>query len=163
MIEGYVYCASNPDMPGILKIGMTTKTPTESLKDANKGGTWTPPSPYKLVFAKKVPDISIERKIFILLEKYHCRIHPRKQFFRVKIVDVLDIFNLIEGDFWQDDDAVTDKDKITSEKSSEPNKKRIRVDYSESAAESDADSDADADSESDTDSDSDSESDTANE
>jgi hypothetical protein len=121
--EGYVYCASNTNMPGILKVGMTRKPPTERIRAANaKKGTWGPPSSYKLEFSKKVPDVRLERKLHTVLTKYHSRINPRREFFGVKLHDVLDFFNLIPGEFWEDTNssAVT----IASDESDVSVKKR---------------------------------------
>ena len=52
--EGYLYAFSNTCMPGILKVGMTERTPEERLRDANRSDTWRPPAPYKLECAIKV-------------------------------------------------------------------------------------------------------------
>ena len=51
---GYVYCFANDSMPGILKIGMTERSPEECLSEANTADTWKPPSPYYIVCSKKV-------------------------------------------------------------------------------------------------------------
>ncbi len=53
-MSGYIYCFSNPSMPGILKVGMTERTPEIRLFEANCPDTWRPPTPYKIVVAKKV-------------------------------------------------------------------------------------------------------------
>ena len=45
---------SNPSMPGIMKIGMTMRTPEERLKEANKHDTFKPPTLYQIDFAKEV-------------------------------------------------------------------------------------------------------------
>ena len=54
MNEGYIYCFSNKSMPGILKVGMTERTPDVRLNESNNSDTWRPPTPYKIEFAKKV-------------------------------------------------------------------------------------------------------------
>ena len=40
-------------MQGILKIGMTERTPIERLNEANTADTWRPPTPYAIVCSKK--------------------------------------------------------------------------------------------------------------
>ena len=45
---------SNSSMPGILKVGMTERTPNIRLNEANSSDTWRPPNPYHIEFAKKV-------------------------------------------------------------------------------------------------------------
>ncbi len=47
---GYVYCMSNPSMPGLLKIGMTERTPDIRLGEANMSNTWIP-TPFELELA----------------------------------------------------------------------------------------------------------------
>jgi len=42
MTDGYIYCFSNPSMPGILKVGMTERTPVTRLGEANASDTWRP-------------------------------------------------------------------------------------------------------------------------
>ena len=37
---------SNQSMPGILKVGMTERTPETRLNEANASDTWRPPTPY---------------------------------------------------------------------------------------------------------------------
>lgn len=99
--EGYVYCFSNPSMPGIVKIGMTERTPDARLSEANSSDTWRPPTPYKIEFSKKVSNPSQKEKILHdLLAKYTDRINPRKEFFRVSLEEVKKFFDLMDGDTW---------------------------------------------------------------
>jgi hypothetical protein len=88
-------------MPGILKVGMTERTPEVRLSEANASDTWRPPMPYKIEFAKKVPDASgKEKTLHILLEQYTERINPRREFFRVSPEEVRKFFDLMDGEMW---------------------------------------------------------------
>jgi hypothetical protein len=103
MNKGYVYCFSNPSMPGILKIGMTERTPLDRLCEANSSDTWRPPTPYKIEFAKLVSDsCEKEKTLHILLEQYTERINPKREFFRVSKEEVLKFFELMDGEMWKD-------------------------------------------------------------
>ena len=109
MTDGYIYCFSNPSMPGILKVGMTERTPEARLSEANASDTWRPPTPYKIEFAKKVSNPSQKEKtLHTLLEQYTDRIHPRREFFRVSQKEVLKFFDLMDGKMW----AETCEDKV---------------------------------------------------
>ena len=101
MTDGYIYCFSNVSMPGILKVGMTERTPEARLSEANASDTWRPPTPYKIEFAKKVLNPSKkESTLHTLLEQYTERIHPRREFFRVSSEEVRTFFDLIDGEMW---------------------------------------------------------------
>jgi hypothetical protein len=103
MTEGYVYCFSNPSMPGILKIGMTERTPDARLREANASDTWRPPTPYAIAFSKKVSNpAQKEQTLHNLLTQYTDRLHHRKEFFRVSLEEVGAFFALMDGDVWTD-------------------------------------------------------------
>ena len=88
-------------MPGILKVGMTERTPDVRLNEANASDTWRPPTPYKLEFAKKVSNPSQKEKtLHTLLEQYSDRMHPRREFFRVSKEEVYKFFDLMDGEMW---------------------------------------------------------------
>jgi hypothetical protein len=113
MTDGYIYCFSNPSMPGILKIGMTERTPKIRLDEANASDTWRPPTSYQIEFAKKVCNASSkERTLHILLEQYTNRINPRREFFRVSPEEVLKFFDLIDGEDW---DVIKEEESIDKE------------------------------------------------
>jgi len=98
MSEGYIYCFSNPSMPGILKVGMTERTPETRLNEANSSDT---PTQYKIVIAKKV--LNPKEKVTNLhkiLSKYTERTDPRLEFFRVSQEEVKTLFDLIDGKLW---------------------------------------------------------------
>jgi hypothetical protein len=119
MTEGYIYCFSNESMPGILKVGMTERTPEARLGEANASDTWRPPTPYKIECAKKVSGASEKEKtLHTLLEQYTDRIHPRREFFRVSKEEVRKFLDLMDGEMWTetqvDDNEYDDKESSES-------------------------------------------------
>lgn len=125
-MDGYIYCFSNSLMPGILKVGMTERTPAIRLSEANASDTWRPPTPYKIEFAKKVFNpLQKEKTLHILLEQYTDRINPRREFFRVSPEEVRKFFDLMDGEMWAEnyqEDEEEDGDSSSSE--SEPRVKK---------------------------------------
>ena len=96
MSVGYVYCLSNPSMPGLLKIGYTERAMEERLQEANSSGTWGPPTDYVIEIAKFVSEPNhMEQLIHKILEKD--RVNPRREFFRVGLEMVKLLFELMEG------------------------------------------------------------------
>jgi hypothetical protein len=94
---GWLYCFENPCMPGIYKIGLTTRTPEERLANANASDTWKPPMPYQIVMTRRVNRVrEIERTVHSLLEELGMRVHPRREFFRVSRSIVEKIFTLVD-------------------------------------------------------------------
>ena len=120
MPPGYIYCISNPHMPGLVKIGMTTRTPTERLKEANASGTWCIPD-FKIEFAKKVSDAhQKEKTLHTLLEQYTTRAHSRREWFHVSIEQVMTFFDLIDGEMWTNKHISKTDDNIVINMESEP-------------------------------------------
>ena len=105
--EGYLYCISNEYMPGILKIGKTTRDPETRLREANSCKTWAIPV-FRLEFAKKVQDVDgKEKTLHRLLEQYTERICHRREFFCVSLEEVKVFFDLIDGEMW-----ISPKDQV---------------------------------------------------
>jgi hypothetical protein len=97
--EGYLYCISNEYMPGILKIGKTSRTPESRLKEANSC-TWAFPA-FRIEFAKKVKDVHRKEKLLHrLLEQYTERVLSRREFFRISIEEVRAFFDFTDGEMW---------------------------------------------------------------
>lgn len=92
-----IYCFSNDSMPGIYKIGRTKREMQVRLKEANASNTWKPPTPYKVVFAKKVKNMEKETLLHKILSKY--RVNPNREFFKVCIDEVKDLFDLMDGEY----------------------------------------------------------------
>jgi len=112
MTDGYIYCFSNVSMPGVVKVGMTVRTPDVRLNEANSSDTWRPPTEYKLEFAKKVKNPKDkEHVLHALLSKYTERINPKREFFRASPEDVETFFELMDGEFYFAEEP-NDKDII---------------------------------------------------
>ena len=111
--QGYVYCFSNPSFVGIVKIGMTTRYIEERLQEANHCGTWGPPTPYVIEFAKKVNNPREKEKIIHrLLEKYSERINTNREFFKISVIDARLFFDLIDGEYWNKDTIVNEHENV---------------------------------------------------
>lgn len=96
---GWIYAMTNPSMPGLTKVGMTTREPEARLLEANTSGTWGPPTPYTLEFAKKVSKpLQKEKALHAVMKKE--RINPRREFFSISPEEVLKLFDLIDGEMW---------------------------------------------------------------
>ena len=94
---GYIYAFSNESMPGLIKIGMTERTPEERLAEANSYDTFKPPTPYIMEIQKKVNNCKeIEKKIHALLSDK--RVNPHREFFKITIEELKELFNSIEGE-----------------------------------------------------------------
>ena len=115
--DGYIYAMSNDSMPGLLKVGMTTRNPEVRLLEANSPNTWIPTN-FKLELAKKVNNPKQKEKtLHVLLEKFTERTNSRREFFRVSIEIVNLLFDLIDGEkytnnvveklyYWNEEDDI---------------------------------------------------------
>jgi len=127
MADGYLYCFSNESMKGILKVGMTERTPEIRLQEANSSDTWRPPTPYRIEFAKRV--IHPKRKetvIHRLLSQYTERINPRREFFRISCEEVKTFFELMDGEFWVEKEDTVEKEYEEQEEPEETKTNTIR-------------------------------------
>ena len=115
MADGYIYCFSNISMVGIVKVGMTERTPDIRLSEANNSDTWRPPTPYKMEFAKKVSNHKQkELALHNILTQYTERINPKREFFRASPEEVRQFIDLMDGEVW-----VEKQDLITEEAEAE--------------------------------------------
>jgi hypothetical protein len=84
-------------MPGVFKIGMTERSPEERLSEANLPHVFTPWAPYVIEVYKKVKNCKeTEKMIHALI--YDKRLNPNKEFFKITIEELKDIFNGIDED-----------------------------------------------------------------
>ena len=95
MSFGYVYCITNPSMPGLCKIGFTTRPAQERLQEANQPTTWIP-TPFIYEFFKYVVNPhQKEGVIHKILAKE--RVNPAREFFRVDVEKVRLLFDLMDA------------------------------------------------------------------
>jgi len=103
MNYGWIYCLSNPAMPGLLKVGVVHtdgRTPLDRAKELYKTGV---PLPFELEFAKKVSNPKQkETLLHTLLSQYTERPNPLREFFRVSPEEVKTFFDLMDGEMWVD-------------------------------------------------------------
>ena len=84
MTEGYLYCLSNPSIPKLLKIGMTTRTPEERSRELFTTGVATP---FNIEFSRKVNNPGQKEKdIHKILENYRI---PSREFFDISVNDAI--------------------------------------------------------------------------
>ena len=102
---GYIYCISNVSMPNIVNIGITWMTPEQKIADINGLPIlWRPPTPYKCEFAKRVLEAEHKKNaIYKVLSQ--SRITPKQMFFNIPIEYVRTLFDLMDGEYWEDADA----------------------------------------------------------
>ncbi len=125
--EGYIYYFSNEAYNGILKIGMTERTPPDRARELY---TTSIPAPFKIEFAKKVFNPKEkEATLHKLLTQYTERINPKREFFRASPEEVKRFFDLIDGELWiekptQEDDDRTNCCSVISKCFTKRNKKK---------------------------------------
>jgi hypothetical protein len=86
--KGFVYVLVNDSMPGILKIGFTSKSPYERLKELNSStGVLVP---YTLAYLYNcVNPYNLEQEIHKELQEKGMRINNRREGFKTNLNDVI--------------------------------------------------------------------------
>ena len=87
---GWFYAFYSRSMPGLVKIGMTTRSPEIRLAEANKGDTWRPPHRYRILCALRVKDaVEKEKEIHAAFARERM---GEREFFRLPHAVVLQYF-----------------------------------------------------------------------
>jgi hypothetical protein len=91
--SGIVYILSNPAMPGLVKIGLTTR---ENLDDRMQElFTTSVPVPFECEFACVVDDcVSVEKALHIAFSPN--RINPQREFFKIEPEQAMVILKLLQ-------------------------------------------------------------------
>lgn len=91
MTEGIVYVLTNPAMPGIVKIGKTTRGMGARLNELYSTGV---PLPFECAYAARVDDESkVERAFHQAFGPY--RINPRREFFDIEPEQAIALLELM--------------------------------------------------------------------
>ena len=91
MSEGTVYVLTNPAMPGMVKIGKTTRDVSLRLEDLYSTGV---PLPFECEYAALVKDVDKTEKVFHnAFEK--SRVNPRREFFNIHPIQATDLLKLM--------------------------------------------------------------------
>ncbi len=111
MSIGYIYCFSNPSMPGLYKVGMTDRTPEERAKELYSTGV---PEPFVIELAIKVQDPKhAESVIHKALESFTIRPNPKREYFRASIQQIKLVFDLISiNQIKEEKEIVSDNESV---------------------------------------------------
>jgi hypothetical protein len=91
-MAGWVYAFVTPSMPGVAKIGATTRNPSERLAEDNASDTWRPSRPYVAVCAVEVADpFASERAVHALLAARRVR----HEFFEITELEARVLLSLL--------------------------------------------------------------------
>jgi hypothetical protein len=92
-MEGIIYILANPAMPGIIKIGKTTKEDVKiRMKELYSSGV---PLPFECVYAAKVRNIDeVERALHNAFSPD--RLNPKREFFEIEPSQAIAIIKLLE-------------------------------------------------------------------
>ena len=90
-IQGIIYILTNPAMPGIVKIGKTSREIETRLSELYSTGV---PVPFECVFAGKVSDIDkVEKAFHLAFAPY--RINPKREFFHIEAEQAIAMLELM--------------------------------------------------------------------
>lgn len=127
---GIVYVLTNPAMPGIVKIGKTSRRDVETrLNELYSTGV---PVPFDCAFAGRVKDeTAVERAFHQAFGPY--RINPRREFFQIEPDQAVTLLRLMtEEDVTPDFQAEADKvDTASKEGSKKLTSRRPNMNYVE--------------------------------
>ena len=128
LLNGWIYCLSNPSIPNLYKIGMTKKTPESRAKELYKTGL---PEQFVIEFAKNVNEpMEKEKSIHKLLKNE--RHNPSREFFCSDLSKIKNIFSLCDGVDWEpikDSRNDEEMDEKEEEKKLEKKKRREKREY----------------------------------
>lgn len=92
MEEGIIYLLTNAAMPGLVKIGMTTRDQVEIRM--NELYTTGVPVPFECAYAGKTNNLKkVERSLHIAFGPY--RINPKREFFEIEEIQAIVIMELL--------------------------------------------------------------------
>jgi len=91
----YLYIFSNPSMPGMLKIGCTTRSPHERQLELHSTGV---PTPFEIEYIFEVADCSACEQL-AHRALHSCRVSLKREFFRVSLKAALKKIQAVIGPY----------------------------------------------------------------
>jgi len=86
---GFIYFATNPSMPGIVKIGCSQHP---KIRVQQLSTTTSVPTPFEIRFYQFVLDMErIEQTLHRMLD--HCRVNPDREFFQIDVEQAVKVFS----------------------------------------------------------------------
>ena len=102
-MSGYLCCFGNASMPNYLRIAGTYEDPRQLLREANADDDWRPPTPYRVVVAKRVDQLDeTEQNLRTILTRRYGHIDDSHGFFRISTDEIRELFGLISGNEWSE-------------------------------------------------------------
>ena len=94
----FVYVLVNRSYPGVCKIGMTTRSVRERVKEINSAtGVITPW--YEVYSFRCVKAMDLEQAIHLELESKGCRVNPNREGFDVTTHDAIEVIERLGKDY----------------------------------------------------------------
>lgn len=91
--SGYVYVMINPSLPNLVKIGKTTREPSERAKELSSATGV--PTPFILVYSKPFADCHFAEKVIHgYLEDKGARVNGNREFFKISTSEAIDLINV---------------------------------------------------------------------
>lgn len=100
--RGFVYILLNASMPGLLKIGATTKHPLDRARELS--ASTSSPVPFVVGYHREVNyPFKVEAALHRIFDRH--RTHDSREFFRIelhKVVEVLERYDEVQNEFYTD-------------------------------------------------------------
>jgi hypothetical protein len=106
-LDGIIYILTNEAMPGYVKVGKTTTSVEQRMRELDSTGL---PLPFECFYAARVKDCNVAEKLLHDAFGDH-RVRPRREFFRVSAERIASALKLAATeDVTPRDDVVADRD-----------------------------------------------------
>jgi hypothetical protein len=108
MNYGFIYCLANEAMPGIYKIGMTERAPSQRCFELS--GSTSAPLAFKILCYGEVDSaLAVEREIHGHFSSH--RINASREFFRVDYRNIVDLFEQYANPVAHTSDGVEESER----------------------------------------------------
>lgn len=104
MSSGWIYILTNTSMPGLVKVGLTSTSPEQRLRELSSATGVA--SSFKLEHSFQVTDVeAAEAKAHRILEQFFGRPNKSREFFSATVQDAQEVLSGALQEFFQADDS----------------------------------------------------------